>query len=203
LAVVPATEGVYPLPLVTSQRRRGALLSPPLSLRKEKGMSRRLTVLLAATAMSVAMVVMAGLAWAQQQEQQQPAGDTTTATEDTTTAEQDATSAPVAPSVNRDDLKIKPISPKPGSDTRDRTPLIKAKVTEDNNNDNNKLNKRDIKLYLDGDKKGDFTYRSGKGLLEFTLENNLSFGKHTVKVVAEGGQGQKEREKWSFRVEES
>jgi hypothetical protein len=205
LGDVPATEGVYALPLVTSQRR-GALLSPR-SLRKEKGMRRtRVMVLLAATTMSVAMLAMASMAGAQQPQQPE---ETTSATEDgttttTTTAEPDSsTDDSTSTAANRDDLKIKPISPKPGSETRDRTPLIKAKVTQDNNNDNNKLNKRDITLYVDGDKEGDFTYRSGKGLLEFTPENNLSFGKHTVKVVVKGGQGQKEREKWSFRVEES
>jgi hypothetical protein len=202
LAVVPATEGVYVLPGDIAAAGGHSCL--PYFLRKEKGMSRRLTVLLAAAAMSVAMLAMAGLAWAQQQEQ--PGEDTTTATEDTTTAEQAATSDPVVPSANRNDPKIKPISPNPGSETFDRTPTIKAKVTDKDNNDNdnndNKLSKRDIKLYLDGDQERDFSYRRSRGLLEFTPENNLSFGKHTVKVVVKAGQGEKAQEKWSFRVEE-
>jgi hypothetical protein len=171
-------------------------------------MSRRVMVLLAATAMAVAMLAMAGMASAQQQEEEPEASTATATAEDTTTAEQDSsTAAPLAPSANNNDLKIKAINPKPGSETSDRTPLIKAKVTEDNNNDNNNDNntikKSDIKLVLDGDKKGNFDYKSGKGLIEFTPDNNLSFGKHTVKVVVNAGQGQKDREKWSFRVEDN
>jgi hypothetical protein len=168
-------------------------------------MSRRVMVLLAATAMAVAMLAMAGMASAQQQEEEPEASTATATAEDTTTAEQDSsTAAPLAPSANKD-LKIKAINPKPGSTTRDRTPLIKAKVTEKNNNDNNDNNikKSDIKLYLDGDKKGNFDYKSGKGLIEFTPDNNLSFGKHKVKVVVKAGQGQKDSEKWSFRVEDN
>ena len=133
-------------------------------------MSTRLTVLLAATAMAVAMLAVAGMAWAQQDSVE-----------------------PVA----ADDPKISPISPNPGSETGDRTPTIKAKVT-DNDHD---LEKRDIKLYLDGDRVRNFDYSRGRNVLDYTPKNNLSFGKHTVKVVAVAAQGEKATERWSFKVE--
>jgi hypothetical protein len=155
--------------------------------------SRRVLVLLAATAMAAAMLAMAGMAWAQE-EQTAP------------TTQEEESDGDLGTTANRNDPKIKPISPNPGSETFDRTPTIKAKVTDKDNNDNdnndNKLSKRDIKLYLDGDQERDFNYRRSRGLLEFTPENNLSFGKHTVKVVVKAGQGEKAQEKWSFRVEE-
>jgi hypothetical protein len=89
------------------------------------------------------------------------------------------------------------LAPTPSSETTDRTPEIKAKVT-DNNHD---LEKRDIKLYLDGDRKRDFDYSRRREVLEFAPDDPLSFGKHTVKVVAEAAQGEKATESWSFRVE--
>jgi cytochrome c len=133
-------------------------------------LSTRVVVVVAA-AVAVAMLPMAGLAWAQ---------------------EQTSTIAPT----DRDDPRIKPISPNPGSHTRDRTPTIKAKVT-DNDHD---LDKRDIKLYLDRDRIRNFDYSRRRNVLEYTPNKRLSFGKHTVKVVAEAARGEKATEKWSFRV---
>jgi hypothetical protein len=166
--------------------------------------SRRVLVLLAATAMAAAMLAMAGMAWAQEEQTAQTSQEEQTA--QTTQEEVEVPDGDLGTTANRDDPKIKPISPNPGSETFDRTPTIKAKVTDKDNNDDdnndNKLTKRDIKLYLDGDQERDFSYRRSRGLLEFTPENNLSFGKHTVKVVVKAGQGEKAKEKWSFRVEE-
>ncbi len=92
--------------------------------------------------------------------------------------------------------RLRVISPNPGSQTRDRTPTIEAKVT-DNDND---LEKRDIKLYLDGDRIRNFDYSRRRERLEYTPDNNLSFGKHTVKVVAEAARDEKATERWSFRI---
>src|SRR5687767_5911798 len=89
-------------------RGKGVTLLPPHATEGEcRPMSRRLTVLATATVMAtVAMLAMAGLAWAQQQEEEPQATTTTTATEettatgeDTTTAEQDSSSSTAAPLV--------------------------------------------------------------------------------------------------------
>jgi len=135
-------------------------------------------VLLAATAMAVAMLAVAGLAWAQ--------------TAQPTDSDDDGNVVPAAP----DDPRIRPISPNPGSQTRDRTPTIEAKVTDNDQN----LSKQDIKLYLDGDRIRNFDYSRRREQLEYTPDNNLSFGKHTVKVVAEAARDEKATERWSFRV---
>jgi hypothetical protein len=146
-------------------------------------MSRRVMVLLTATATAVAMLAVAGIGWAQEEE--------TTAPQEGS----DAGSTAVAPA-DRDDPKIRPLRPNPGSKTTDRTPTIEAKVT-DNDHD---LEKGDIKLYLDRDRVRNFDYSRRREELEFTPNNRLSFGKHTVKVVAEAAQGEKATESWSFRV---
>jgi hypothetical protein len=164
-----------PLVRYPSLRNRGGtplgrIFFPP-PLEKEQSLSTRVVVLLVAAAVAVAMLPMAGLAWAQ---------------------EQTSTIAPT----DRDDPRIKPISPNPGSHTRDRTPTIKAKVT-DNDHD---LDKRDIKLYLDRDRIRNFDYSRRRNVLEYTPNKRLSLGKHTVKVVAEAARGEKATEKWSFRV---
>jgi len=144
-------------------------------------MIRRRTVLIAVVAMAtVAMLAMAGMASAQQGTVPQA---TTTAAPVTTTAS--------------NGLNVKAINPNPGSHTKDRTPLIKAKVTDNNGN----VSKSGIKLYLDGNKINNFTYKSGKGLVEYTPNNNLSIGQHSVKVVAKDNNGHRDREKWSFHVE--
>ena len=139
-------------------------------------MSRRAMALSATAAMAVVMLAVAGMAWAQTA---QPAGED---------GEVGVAAA--------DDPRIRPLSPNPGSETRDRTPTIKAKVT-DNDHD---LEKRDIKLFLDGDRVRNFDYSRGRNVLDYTPNNNLSFGKHTVKVVALAARGEKATERWSFRV---
>jgi hypothetical protein len=146
-------------------------------------MSRRLMVLLTATAAAVAMLAVAGIGWAQEEE--------TTAPQEGS----DAGSSAVAPA-DRDDPKIRPLRPNPGSKTTDRTPTIEAKVT-DNDHD---LEKRDIKLYLDGDRISNFDYSRNREVLEFTPRNQLSFEKYTVRVVAEAAQREKATESWSFTV---
>jgi hypothetical protein len=174
-----------PLVRYPSLRNRGGtplwrIFFPP-PLEKEQSLSTRVVVVVAA-AVAVAMLPMAGLAWAQEQ----------TSTIAPTDRDDTSTIAPT----DRDDPRIKPISPNPGSHTRDRTPTIKAKVT-DNDHD---LDKRDIKLNLDRDRIRNFDYSRRRNVLEYTPNKRLSLGKHTVKVVAEAARGEKATEKWSFRV---
>ncbi len=130
----------------------------------------------ATAAMAVVMLAVAGMAWAQTA---QPAGED---------GEVGVAAA--------DDPRIRPLSPNPGSETRDRTPTIKAKVTDDDHD----LEKRDIKLFLDGDRVRNFDYSRGRNVLDYTPNNNLSFGKHTVKVVARDSEGLVTRKSWSFSV---
>ena len=127
-------------------------------------------------ATAVVVLAVAGMAWAQTA---QP------------TASDDGVVVAAA-----DDPRIRPISPNPGSETKDRTPTIKAKVTYNDHD----LEKRDIKLFLDGDRVRNFDYSRSRNVLDYTPNNNLSFGKHTVKVVAVAAQGEKATERWSFRV---
>jgi hypothetical protein len=160
-------------------------------------MSKRRTLLLTVVLATVAMLAISGMAWAQQGSEPQA---TTTATQgDKTTAGQGSstTAAPVIPSDNKGP-KIKPKNPKPGSKIKDRTPTIKAKITDNNGT----VKKSGIKLFLDGKKK-DFKFKSGKGLVKFTPNKNLSFGKHTVKVKAKDNKGRKNSKTWSFRVKQS
>ena len=139
-------------------------------------MSRRLKVLLAGAAMAVATLAAVGMAWAQ--------------------TAQPAASDDEVVTAAADDPRIRPISPNPGSETRDRTPTIKAKVT-DNDHD---LEKRDIRLFVDGDRVRNFDYSRSRNVLDYTPNNNLSLGRHTVKVVAVAAQGEKATERWSFRI---
>ena len=139
-------------------------------------MTRRLAVLLGGEAMAALVLAVAGITGAQTA---QP------------TASDDRVAVAAA-----EDPRIRSISPKPGSETRDRTPTIKAKVT-DNDHD---LEKRDIKLKLDGDRIRNFDFSRGRDVLEYTPNNDLSTAKHTVKVVAVAAQGEKASERWSFRI---
>jgi hypothetical protein len=173
--------------------------APLPALEKEaKPMSRMRTMLLlsAVALVTVVMLAMSGMAWAQQQGGEPQATTTATGGDTTTAGQGSSTAAPVAPSAHGG-LKVKAINPKPGSKTNDRTPLIKAKVTDNNGT----VKKSGIKLYLDGNKINNFTYKSGKGLVEYTPNNDLSIGKHSVKVVAKDNKGHKDREKWSFHVQ--
>jgi subtilisin-like proprotein convertase family protein len=87
-----------------------------------------------------------------------------------------------------------PRSPRPGSSTRDRTPRIRA-IVGDSATD---LAKANIKLFVDG-KVRPFSYdQATNGLL--CTSNRLSFGRHTVKVVATDAHGGTATKNWRFRV---
>ena len=155
-----------------------AHLLPAPSERKEWDLSRRMVVLLAAAAVAVAMLAVSGSAWGQ----------------DAAQGGSDGTSVGVS---DRGDPVIKPRDPRPGERIEDRTPTIKAKVFDRDS----RLEKKDIKLKLDGDRvpKNDFSYSRRKELLKHTPENNLSLGKHTVKITA-GPRGDRATRSWSFKI---
>ena len=155
-----------------------AHLLPAPSERKEWDLSRRMVVLLAAAAVAVAMLAVSGSAWGQ----------------DAAQGGSDGTSVGVS---DRGDPVIKPRDPRPGERIEDRRPTIKAKVFDRDS----RLEKKDIKLKLDNDRvpKNDFSYSRRKELLKHTPENNLSLGKHTVKITA-GPRGDRATRSWSFKI---
>ena len=84
--------------------------------------------------------------------------------------------------------------PAPGSTTRDRTPSIAATVRDTQSD----LAKPDIKLFVDGNRR-DFSYDRSTDRLSFTPGSGLTFGKHTVKVMADDSVLSATRS-WSFSV---
>jgi parallel beta-helix repeat protein len=105
-------------------------------------------------------------------------------------------SAPVSVvAVSNTDPSISNLKPAPGSSTTDRTPTVGAKVTDAETN----LAKSNIKLYVDGNRK-DFSYDRSTDRLSFTPGTNLSYGKHTAKVVATDASGAVGTRSWSFTV---
>jgi CSLREA domain-containing protein len=74
------------------------------------------------------------------------------------------------------------VRPAPGSRTRDRTPLIAATVRDAQTD----LAKTNIRLFVDGKKKSTFSYNRSTDRLTYT-SGRLSFGRHTVRIVATDG----------------
>jgi hypothetical protein len=100
--------------------------------------------------------------------------------------------APTAPNTSP---TISGLKPTPGSTTRDRTPTVGAKVTDAETN----LAKSNIRLYVDGNRR-DFSYDRSTDRLSFTPGTNLSFGGHTVKIVATDASALASTKSWSFKV---
>ena len=94
----------------------------------------------------------------------------------------------------RDAPTITNLKPAPGSETRDLTPLIAATVRDEQTN----LAKTNIKLFVDEDRNSTFSYDRSTDRLSYT-SGQLSFGRHTVKIVATDGVNTTIRS-WSFRV---
>ena len=84
--------------------------------------------------------------------------------------------------------------PAPGDEIRDRTPTLRATVRDETD----ELGSPDIGLYVDGTEKA-FAYDAGTGRLTRTT-GRLSYGRHSVRVVAEDGAGNVAERTWSFRV---
>ena len=90
---------------------------------------------------------------------------------------------------------IEDVLPLSGSTTRDRTPRIAATVRDVETEMTRSL----ISLYLDGQPRS-FAYDPASDRLTFTSGRRLSFGRHTMKIVAREGAGLSTTETWSFRV---
>ncbi len=110
----------------------------------------------------------------------------------TTVATPTPTAAPKRDTTNP---VVTPLKPRPGSSTRDRTPVIKAVVRDFGSN----LGKANIKLYVDGRRKGRFSYNSGTDRLTYR-SGKLSYKRHTVQVAATDPSGNTIRKTWRFKV---
>ena len=84
--------------------------------------------------------------------------------------------------------------PSPGANTRDRTPRISAVVADETS----ELTKADIKLYVDGKARA-FAYDPATDRLS-AVSRRLSYGKHTVRVVATDDAGNSAQETSKFSV---
>ena len=89
---------------------------------------------------------------------------------------------------------INALRPAPGSSTRDRTPTIRAAVRDAAS----ELAASGIRLYVDGAPRA-FSYDPDTDRLSRTT-GKLSYGRHSVRVVAEDGAGNAASRAWSFRV---
>ncbi len=86
--------------------------------------------------------------------------------------------------------------PAPGSSIRDTTPRIGATVRDSATN----LARSNIRLYVDGKRKTTFSYDRATDKLSYVVSGKLSYGKHTVKVVARDAQGKTTARSWGFKV---
>jgi hypothetical protein len=109
-----------------------------------------------------------------------------------------------ASATGRGDPVIKPLNPKPGEKITDTTPRIKADVFHGAS----KVNKNGIRLWLDnhriGPKKFFYSHHdpvTSNERLRFIPDENLSPGKHTVKITAvQHRDGDRTTRRWSFRI---
>ncbi len=85
--------------------------------------------------------------------------------------------------------------PTPSRCTSDRTPVVGAKVTDEETD----LRAGDITLYLD-DKAKDFSYDRDRDRVRFVPKAKLSLGMHRVRVRAEDAQGAVSGVRWRFFV---
>jgi len=85
----------------------------------------------------------------------------------------------------------------PSSAIRDRTPIISATVRDDET----ELAETQIELYIDGRLKQGFIYDAPTDGLTYQ-SGRLSTSRHTVRVVADDGQGLVEARTWSFTIKD-
>jgi len=90
---------------------------------------------------------------------------------------------------------VTPVSPKPGATTHDRTPTIRAKVTDPPY----EVSKDDIGLHVAGERVPTASTRYSDGTLFYT-SRRLATGRKTVKVVAVDAAGNIAQKTWAFRV---
>ncbi|QIN77723.1 hypothetical protein GBA65_03440 [Rubrobacter marinus] len=87
-------------------------------------------------------------------------------------------------------------SPAPSSATQDRTPTVRATVRDTQTD----LAKTGVQLYVDGIRRTTFSYDRATDRLSYTPATNLSYARHTAKVVARDAAGNTTTKSWSFGV---
>jgi hypothetical protein len=87
------------------------------------------------------------------------------------------------------------VGPVAGSRIHDRTPRVKALVSDSVTD----LAKTNIKLFVDGARKKRFSYNSATDKLVFQSKR-LSFGRHTVAIRAKDSEALAVVKTWSFRI---
>ena len=90
---------------------------------------------------------------------------------------------------------ITPVSPKPGTTTPDKTPTIRARVTDQPYT----LSRYDIQLYVAGKRIPTASTRYLDGALSYT-PRQLAIGRRTVKVIVADRAGNTAQRAWAFRV---
>jgi Tol biopolymer transport system component len=90
------------------------------------------------------------------------------------------------------------LQPSPNSTTRDKTPTIRATVTDLQTD----LAKANVRLTVDGKAVAEtkFSYNSSTDRLAFTSERELPAGRHTMKVAAKDDVLLVGQISWSFKV---
>lgn len=112
----------------------------------------------------------------------------------TTRAEYRTFTTPVkAPPNTAPSIKI--LSPERGAKIRDRTPTIRAKVSDAQTN----LAKKNVKLWIDSKRVEKFSYDRSTDRLSYTTKR-LGYGRHTVLIVARDGKGLQASKFWGFKV---
>ncbi len=108
-----------------------------------------------------------------------------------------ASPASEALSVTIDTTKptIVPRSPRPASRITARAPTVRASVSDETNT----LAKSNIRLFVDGDQKANFTYNTGDRVISYR-STTLAFGTHAVRVEATDKAGMRRVRQWNFQV---
>ncbi len=94
--------------------------------------------------------------------------------------------------------KITYVRPRPDSSTTDRTPTIRARVTDAETD----LTKAAISLYRDGNRVGQtaFDYDRATDTLTYTPGRRLALGWHTMRIEAVDAKNITGTKSWSFRI---
>jgi len=108
----------------------------------------------------------------------------------------DATPAARAWTVDTVRPSVRRPTPRPGSRTRDRTPVISATVRDAGS----ELVKANVRLSVDGRKILRFSYDAGRDRLQYVPPRALRVGRHTVRVVAGDAAGNRTVRTWRFGV---
>lgn len=88
------------------------------------------------------------------------------------------------------------IAPRQNARVKDRTPTIRATVT-----DNSNLRKSNIRLFVDGRRKYRFVYDRSRDRLRFNVGRRLSVSQyHRIRIVARDANGLRTVKVWRFKV---